>query len=448
MNKSALITGLLLSAGAHVWVFWPTNPASTPPKVPSFEQVDLRELPETVELADARSQDEAEPVKEQAESTLQEPPKATAPQESAAAPVKEPVDPVPAITPQGPVEHALAAEPSANEPAAIHEQLPSTDAVVEQASGVLASEAVAQPTEAASVAQRTPEVATEPIQEHVPSVATSSETPQEAQTMATAATQPAHTPRRHMLTRPPASTDQAQRPLEPLRLVKAPQPQSPRFPWLKSGDKEALAKVARATELAASQIPAPDPAIARAAQQVRSAVVTRQAPASPAPTQVASATTAPARDRGIGAPRIVRGAQPVARIAWGDEAQALRLVDIGRMALVTVDNDLKIVAAVELVDGRWTRTNQVRSLAAYSNLVRVVDGVAGFSLPARACAAGEHLAVVVPVGLERRIDAAMDHAARREGLIREQVEACFGRLVPAMTGLEFEVDRVAKRSST
>lgn len=152
-------------------------------------------------------------------------------------------------------------------------------------------------------------------------------------------------------------------------------------------------------------------------------------------------------DRGTLAPGAQVRQEPVARIAWGNADEASRMIDIGRMQLVTVDSDLKVVAGIDGQDGAWTRTSAPAQMGSYSNRVRVVDHVAGFAGQSSLCGPGEHLAVIVPVGLDRRIEKAMDQAARREGLSRDLVAACYGRLVIQATGIEFEVDRVERRNT-
>jgi hypothetical protein len=151
-------------------------------------------------------------------------------------------------------------------------------------------------------------------------------------------------------------------------------------------------------------------------------------------------------DRGMLAPGSQVRQEAVARIAWGNADEASRTIDIGRMQLVTVDADLKIIAGIGVHDGAWSRTSAPTQMGSYSNRVRVVDHVAGFAEQSALCGPGEHLAVIVPVGLDRRIEKAMDQAARREGLSRDQVAACYGRLVTQATGIEFQVDRVERRA--
>ena len=151
-------------------------------------------------------------------------------------------------------------------------------------------------------------------------------------------------------------------------------------------------------------------------------------------------------DRGMLAPGSQVRQEAVARIAWGNADEAARTIDIGRMQLVTVDADLKIIVGIGVHDGAWSRTSAPAQMGSYSNRVRVVDHVAGFAEQSALCGPGEHLAVIVPVGLDRRIEKAMDQAARREGLSRDQVVACYGRLVTQATGIEFQVDRVERRA--
>ena len=201
-------------------------------------------------------------------------------------------------------------------------------------------------------------------------------------------------------------------------------------------------------------------AAAAAASPTRSAGAGRAVAGPPSPSAKTSAVVRSSGASGSGGPgggqpadrgTLAPGAQvrqePVARIAWGNADEASRMIDIGRMQLVTVDSDLKVVAGIDGRDGAWTRTSAPAQMGSYSNRVRVVDHVAGFAGQSSLCGPGEHLAVIVPVGLDRRIEKAMDQAARREGLSRDLVAACYGRLVIQATGIEFEVDRVERRNT-
>ena len=137
--------------------------------------------------------------------------------------------------------------------------------------------------------------------------------------------------------------------------------------------------------------------------------------------------------------------QPVARIAWGTPQEAVSAIDMGRMALVLVDGTGRVTGSVVGNSGRWERSGPPSSMGTYSNQVRVVDHVSAFAGFASMAQRGEHLAVLVPVGLERRIQRAMDSSSRSNGLARHEVAACFGRLITDQTGLDFQIERVERR---
>ena len=137
--------------------------------------------------------------------------------------------------------------------------------------------------------------------------------------------------------------------------------------------------------------------------------------------------------------------QPVARIAWGSADDALQLIDTGRMSLVFVDGEGRLTGSAVLSSGQWRRGGLPTSMASFSNQVRVVEHIPAFAAPASVALGGEHLAVLVPVGLERRIQRAMDASSRSNGLARHEVAACFGRLITDQTGLDFQIERVERR---
>lgn len=194
--------------------------------------------------------------------------------------------------------------------------------------------------------------------------------------------------------------------------------------------------------------PQPYRPISTSGRPSRSRDASAGAPVSPsARIPPAAAPATQAVDRGVRPDATRRApADPVARIAWGDPAEALRALDHGRMLLVRVNDGLEIVGGLERFAGGWRRAEAMPSLGAYSNRVRVVDHVAAFDEPARLCGPGEHLAVVVPIGLERRFESAMRDAATRAGLLWSNVSACYGRLAPTPSGIEFVIDRVEPRA--
>ena len=196
-------------------------------------------------------------------------------------------------------------------------------------------------------------------------------------------------------------------------------------------------------QLQAQAQPSRQLAIAPIQQTAAKQTVGFTAPKISAPKLGASGVLA---DRGVLRGSFEPPQDPVARIAWGDASQALRTMDIGRMVLVIVDAELKIVGGIDGSGDTWRRTNIPSNLSTYSNRVRVVDHIPGFSIPRSVCQSTEHLAVIIPVGLERRIEKSMDSAAKRMGLQRKQVAACYGTLISERTGLEFAIDRIERRN--
>jgi hypothetical protein len=198
---------------------------------------------------------------------------------------------------------------------------------------------------------------------------------------------------------------------------------------------------------AASRAEAPTSAVLRPVQPYRP-ISTSWRPQSRSGGNAAGPSPVPAvaADRGI-APTTTAPTpgEPVARIAWGDPAEATRVLDQGRMLLVCVNEEFEVVGALERADGTWRRSTSLPALGAYSNRVRVVDHVGGFTDASRLCREGEHLAVVVPIGVERRMERAMRDAATRAGMLWSRTAACYGRLVPTPSGIEFSIDRVEAR---
>jgi hypothetical protein len=226
--------------------------------------------------------------------------------------------------------------------------------------------------------------------------------------------------------------------------------EAPRYPDALVQLSDAAVPTAATTASDRSNQPAPSSSTALAAGTAIAP------PRDPAPYQPVAFASSKDRTGGRGAQAADRGylkslgpvpQDPVARIAWGDPAAAMRTMDLGRMALVIVNDDLKVVASIDGSTGAWVRGGLPQHMTTYSNRVRVVDHVSAFAAFVRFCEPEEHLAVLVPVGLERRIDGAMDKAARAQGLSRSQVAACYGRLEPQHGALEFVIDRVERRNT-
>jgi hypothetical protein len=470
MNKRALVVGLLMACALHVWLIWPltrssperVSPAGAMPPVDSIAVREIQEdRPDETKTAEqAKQQTQPDPPR-QPEQVVQE--QAPPPQAQPAPPMElvqiephkpdplqevslaqnspaepQPLPPVPAplhvLAQQAPQIESTPAVPDSG-PARLFAPVEAREAVVESApvseSPMPSSDAwTLPPTPSAVAALREPEPPPLP---------------------------PPPVPPATGITRP--ATPQTVAPLPPEQVATVA-PASPalrlRSRSMKSWDRDDML----------ASLPKPDPAFLsatdprtaraeaqpRAAQPASGAIELASAPR--APTPYTPVTFASQRERARGAEAADRGylkslgtppQDPVARIAWGDSASAVRTMHLGRMALVIVDDDLKVVASVDGSSGVWTRGGLPPQMATYSNRVRVVDHVSAFAAFARFCQPNEHLAVLVPVGLERRIEAAMDQAARSQGLSRTQVAACYGRLEPHQGALEFIIDRVERR---
>jgi len=439
VNRKIFTLGAVGSVALHVWLIWPARPA--PPAAvataePETKRVAVREVDANLLRQHQRKPDPATPEASPSAPDAPEPievaaapasaavtspaavPPAVAPSELASPPAAVPVSapsPVPAAA--GPI--GATAVDAGNAPAMVHAPLPRRDPVIESAPQPLSEQMASQverfEAQAAQLARSAPAVPT--------------------------ASQQA-------VSRPAASSRREIPPVEFMPRSAPPAPTSPAFPWLK--------RKAAPVELAGFATPAAAPPAA--ASQPIGPIPVRRDPVPYRPVRFGggsgsnrrevSAAFAEAVDRGAISAMTQVPQEPVARIAWGSADEALRLLELGRMALVTVDEGLKIVGGIEPAAGSWRRSASLPSLAPYSNRVRVVDHVAGFAAQATLCGPGEHLAVVVPVGLERRIEKAMDDAARQEGLPRTSVAACYGRLVAGPSGLEFRIERVERRNGT
>jgi hypothetical protein len=527
MNKRALVIGLLVACGLHLWIIWPATRRS-PERVakddtmPPIDSVAVRELeaPETEETAKTEPADVPEqpaappatPTHVAEQTPTPSTPKADPPVELARAESRTPAPPPevqlaqampvdqPSLPPTPAPTSTLNQQPAKIEstpavpdsgPAPLFEAIPAREAVVESAPvgdvPVRSSDApVPPPAPSAVAALREPEppplpplpplppapqVQPVPPASVVQASATSAQAPQAAPPVAQTAAPTAPTrvsPALRMRSRTMKSWDRDDM-LSSLpkpdpaflsatdpRPVRA-QPQSnfgaPNPPMTEPVQAPTIELAPR------SQVPYTPVKFASLRDREnrehdRSAEQARVAPSASSSAQVAPPTRASAIARSGGGDAADRGylkslgpvpQDPVARIAWGDASAAMRTIDIGRMALVIVNDDLKVVASIDGSTGAWARAGLPSRMSTFSNRVRVVDHVSAFAAFARFCQPNEHLAVLVPIGLERRIDGAMDQAARGEGLSRRQVAACYGRLEPRQGALEFVIDRVERR---
>jgi len=138
---------------------------------------------------------------------------------------------------------------------------------------------------------------------------------------------------------------------------------------------------------------------------------------------------------------------PALRIEWGDRGEALEVLQAAVLPLVLVGRDGVVREQLDLgPDGRWKRA-PFRSAAGLSARVRVVHGTPAFRDATTAAAAGEQVAVMLTISLERRIDESIRRAASQNGVSYEVLAAASGRLfVVDGRRVEFEVSRLERRS--
>ncbi len=213
--------------------------------------------------------------------------------------------------------------------------------------------------------------------------------------------------------------------------------------------------VAEPTIPAASPVKAPAPAPAAAAakpQPVPKPVAPPAAdPAPPAPTPALAQTHRPApaaNEGGDFSGRTDAAHRAAVRIDWGTTADAMEVLAAGGMKLVILQPDHSFATELTPVAGAW-RVRPFETVAGvrYSNGLRVVDRVAAFGGAGAGLGAEQRLAVLIPVDVERQMQAAQHQAAARKGLTLAQVRTFGGRFAVAAAGVRFHVTRIQHRGS-
>lgn len=137
--------------------------------------------------------------------------------------------------------------------------------------------------------------------------------------------------------------------------------------------------------------------------------------------------------------------RPMLRIDWGTSKEAARVLEAGHMKLVVLRRDNRFDHEVVQGDGRWRiRRFRAEPGVAYSNGLRIVDGVAAFRavMAAVTLAGDERLAVLMPSELEELLTAAQIEAARRRGISVAEVHTFGGRFQIGSSGVWFDITRV------
>ncbi len=203
------------------------------------------------------------------------------------------------------------------------------------------------------------------------------------------------------------------------------------------------------TELARVEPPRPEPPVEEPGAEAE----TRRAP-EPEPTpQPAMEEVAEADETETDEPGDLAGDSdgrrtPSLRINWGTGEQALATVAAGEMIIVILGSrepSPVIRHQVSHEHGAWLRgPYQPAGATVYSNRLRIVDHVPAFEKVRRAVALGhdERLAILVPMRVERVLEAAQMEAAFNRGLVMQQVENFAGHFSLGDGTLAFDITHI------
>lgn len=144
--------------------------------------------------------------------------------------------------------------------------------------------------------------------------------------------------------------------------------------------------------------------------------------------------------------------EPLLRIDWGSGREALTTIETGGMVMVVLSDDEDspmITQQVVYDDGTWTRQPyQQTARTRFSNRLRIVDHVPAFrqvqddvDLSGR-----ERLAVLVPMDIERVLEAAQMEAAFHRGLVMNQIDNFAGRFALRDGRLAFDITHVRENA--
>lgn len=137
--------------------------------------------------------------------------------------------------------------------------------------------------------------------------------------------------------------------------------------------------------------------------------------------------------------------RPMLRIDWGTTDEAARVLEIGQMKLVALNEDNSFDRELVYTNGQWKqRPFAADAQVEYSNGLRIVSAVAAFA-PARNALErpnAARLAVLVPRDVEQMLLTAQEQAASGRYLTYADVRTFGGRFVLTTDGLGFEITHV------
>jgi hypothetical protein len=140
---------------------------------------------------------------------------------------------------------------------------------------------------------------------------------------------------------------------------------------------------------------------------------------------------------------------PVVRINWGDLTNAVSILNTSGMKLVIYESDGSVKRQV-ITNGSEVSTKSLDSTPTirYSDSLRIVDRVPAFAAIKTALKLGgsEHLAVLVPVLVEREIESAKMTEVSRRSLSLRDVKVLGGRFNVTEGKVIFIIEKVLLRS--
>lgn len=140
---------------------------------------------------------------------------------------------------------------------------------------------------------------------------------------------------------------------------------------------------------------------------------------------------------------------PIIRINWGDLTNAVSILNASGMKLVIYESDGSVKRQVVIDGTNVSITPLVSSTSvSYSDSLRIVDKVPAFAAIAAALKLGsaDHLAVLVPVDVEREIESAKMMEVSRRSLSLRDVKVLGGRFNVTGGKVVFIIEKVLLRS--
>ena len=141
--------------------------------------------------------------------------------------------------------------------------------------------------------------------------------------------------------------------------------------------------------------------------------------------------------------------EPILRLDWGDSSHARKVIEAGKMKLVLLELDNSFNKQVTWDDQNQYHLAEIQydPRISYSSSLRIVDNVPAFQdvKAMISLGPGQHLAVLVTMELEQRLEAVKISEAVRQGLEMKNIKVFGGRFRIVSNELLFEITKIQKR---